>query len=524
MARVTFEGCRYPLHEGERVLDALLRGGANVSFSCRRGSCQACLLRATHGDPGDDARRTLRAAMRERGYFLPCLAKPREDLTVERPDLSELFVRVVVQEKTSLSRDVVRLRLEPETNLTWRAGQYVNVRRADGLVRSYSLASIPEEDYYLELHVRRIEGGAMSTFLFDDVRVGDELEIQGPVGTCFYDPATRARPLLLVGGGTGLAPLVGIARDALRQGHEGEVFLYHGARARDGLYLREELEALAASEPRLRFVACVSDADPGPGVERGLVTDVAFARHPDLSRFVVFLCGAPEMVHDARVRAYAAGASRADTHADPFEPARPYMPDDSAKLRSIPSEPEIWAALREGPGLSEILEDFYGKVYEDPRLAPFFHKITKKRAIEKQYEFLSSLFSGDWRYFGLNPFNAHHWMVISDELFDYREALFDAALRRYGLEERLIRRWGALHERFRRELVKGSPRGLIVNGVEMPVEGYTEETTIVGTVCDGCMSEMPPGTRGRMHVRTGELFCQSCSAREVGATVPPPAA
>lgn len=523
MARVTFEGRRYPLLDGERALDALLRGGAGVRFSCRRGACHTCVLRTVEGDPGDEAGQGLSAAMRERGYMLPCVARPRGDLTLARPDPSELFVRAEVRSKTLLTPDVVHLSLEPETNMTWRAGQYVNVRLPHGAVRSYSIASVAEEDPYLDLYVRRVADGTVSRWLCDELREGDALEIQGPLGRCHYDPVTRDQPMLLLATGTGLAPLFGVARDALLQGHAGEVHLYHGVRAAHDLFLSRAIRELEARHARFRFVACVSGDAPPDGAARGRVTDVAFARHCDLSGWAVYLCGLPAMVYDARTRAVGAGARRDDLRADPFEPARPYAPDDPAKLARIAPDPELWAALREGPGLTEILEDFYGRAFEDPRIAPFFHRVSRQRAIEKQYEFLASVISGSGGYMGLNPFNAHHWMVISDDLFDHREALMEACLRRYGLPEHLLRRWGALHETFRREIVKATPRGLILRGVELPAEGYREELVTVGTLCDGCGDEMAPGVKGHAHVRTGELFCLSCGARKIGMTSRPPA-
>jgi ferredoxin-NADP reductase/ferredoxin/truncated hemoglobin YjbI len=524
MPRVTFEGRRCPIREGESVLDALTRGGANVPFSCRRGRCHVCLLRANDGDPGNDSRRGLRAAMRERGYFLPCVARPTADLVVERPDTSELFVRARLCERVQLSPRITRLSLEPEVNLSWRAGQFVNVRRPDdGAIRSYSIASVQEDDYYLELHVERIEGGALSPWLVDELPIDGEVEIQGPVGACYHDRDHLDAELLLVGTSTGLAPLLGIARDALRSGHRGAIQLHHGARDLDGLYHAELLDQLATRHPNFHVTRCASRAS-APGIERARVTESAFARHADLRHSVVYLCGSPEMVHDARVRAIRAGAARSAIHADAFEPAVPFTPDDAAKLRLIAPDLELWRALREGPGLSEILHDFYARVFDDPRLAPFFVHATKQRAIEKQYAFLADVFSGSHEYFGLRPFNAHHWMIISDELFDHREAMFEDCLRRYGLAEHLIRRWSALHETFRREIVKASARGLILDGVEQPVDGFGEEMLAVGSMCDGCQAEMPSGTRGRYHVRTGHLYCDACAARAVGASVLPPPA
>ncbi|MFW6058079.1 MAG: hypothetical protein ACOC9W_04410, partial [Persicimonas sp.] len=165
----------------------------------------------------------------------------------------------------------------------------------------------------------------------------------------------------------------------------------------------------------------------------------------------------------------------------------------------------------------------YDHTFEDPRLGPFFHNVTKERAISKQYAFLAEVFSGEDNYFGLNPFNAHHWMIISDDLFDYRENLFEQCVRNYGLPEHLVRRWMAFQELFRREMVKSSQRGLIMDGVEHKKEGFSVEEISIGTVCDGCEGIIEAGSKVRMHKRTGKLFCEHCSARdatnEVGASL-----
>ena len=139
--------------------------------------------------------------------------------------------------------------------------------------------------------------------------------------------------------------------------------------------------------------------------------------------------------------------------------------------------------------------------------------MTRERVIQKQYEFLSDIFTGSGHYFGLRPFNAHHWMVISDELFDYRESVFEGAMRRYGLAEPLVRRWSAIHELFRRELVKTHRRGMVMDGVEqVEVDGYSDERIEVGTLCDGCGAALDEGTMARLHQLTGKLYCLGCSA------------
>jgi len=173
--------------------------------------------------------------------------------------------------------------------------------------------------------------------------------------------------------------------------------------------------------------------------------------------------------------------------------------------------PELWAALRDGDGLTEILTDFYGRVYDDPKLAPFFAGATKQRLIEKQYSFLREIFTGERVYFGDRPRNAHHWMVISDELFDYREELMALCLRHYGLSEELIAQWRAAEEAFRSQIVKDAPRGRVVAGVETPVEeGYGAIELAEGSLCDGCGAPMDKGAKVEYHLRTGQTYCHGC--------------
>lgn len=173
-------------------------------------------------------------------------------------------------------------------------------------------------------------------------------------------------------------------------------------------------------------------------------------------------------------------------------------------------DPEMWAALDEGTKLIEILDDFYTRVYADPRLSPFFEGVTKEWVAQKQYSFMRSKFTGEKIYFGNRPRNAHHWMVISDELFDHRESLMESCLRAAGIPEHLIRRWRALEEVFRKQIVKTEPRARKVSGIAVPLEGYAHLTLEVGTLCDGCQRPLEAGTIAPYHRRTGQLYCSEC--------------
>ncbi len=516
MPRLRYLDVEYEALTGETVLEALLRQGAQVPYSCRRGSCHTCALHCSEGQV--EHGRTVDAGLLADGHILPCVALPLGDLALGPARLEHRAIDAEVLDRRTLAPGIVEFDIAPLRGLDYRAGQHVQLVRADGLHRPYSLACTPDEDYFLRIHVRRVDGGAMSAWLCDTVQPGQRLALRGPGGDCCYDPAMRDRPLLLMATGTGIGALAAVARDALAQGHRGPIALYHGVRDAADLYLHAALQALAQSHPQLHYVACVTGDDPPPGARRGRITDALFADHPTLDEAEVFLCGMPLMVEEARHRATLCGARRERIHTDPFDFAHPPMPRDGEKLAALQPDPELWAALEHGPRLTRILDDLYTRIYADPRLSPYFTGVPKSRAVQKQYEFLQRIFTGTTDYLGLNPYNAHHWMVISDDLFDHREALFEQVLAEHAFPPHLARRWIALHELFRTDMVKPAARGMVIQGVEQPLHTHSVEMLDIDTVCDSCGEEIPAGTPARYHYRVGSLHCARCARIPTGAT------
>ena len=533
MTRIVYQGRSFECRDGETVLDALLRHGESPAFSCRNGSCLVCLQRCVRGTPPERSQRALRDSLRRGGYFLPCKCVPTEELELAPPRDADLFSRAVVHAKEQVTADVCRLLLESATSLYYHAGQFVNLRRPDGLVRSYSLASLPSEDYYLEVHVKRIPGGEMSSWIFDELAVGDELDFQGPNGRCYYVPGTQDQDLLLIGNGTGAAPLVGIVRDALHVGHRGRIRLFHGSRTAAGLYLHDTFTRLARSSSVFEYVPCVSGPDVPAGFARGRAHRVAFARCPELRGWRVFVAGLPALVAEVETTALRAGVDPSDLHTDPYdgrsapdietaleqiprpapEPTPQIAEGTSGRAPSPPTEPdhEMWDALDRGERLNAILTEFYTNVFEDPVLAPYFRGITKDRLIGQVFSFMRDVFTGEKHYFGLRPRTSHHWMVISDEIFDHREQLMEASLRRHGLPEHLIQRWRRFEESFRTDIVKATPWKLVVDGIERPLDGFGELDLSVGTICDGCQRAVESGERVRYHLRLGLTYCTDCT-------------
>lgn len=324
MTSVDCDGAAVPVEAGQTLLEALLRGGVSVPNSCRAGACQSCLVRAVSGAPPSKSQVGLKPSVAAQGYFLACQAVPTEDLSITVAGVDRPGVRATVAALERLSRDVVRVRLAPEKAFDYRAGQFLHlVRPADGLLRSYSLASLPERDELLELHVRALPNGRMSGWLSGDAALGATVEIRGPAGDCFYLGGAAEQPILLAGTGTGLAPLLGVARDALANGHRAPITLIHGARDAAGLYLVDEIRALARRHATLSYVPCVLEGPPANGIEVAPLDRVLFARIPSLRGHRVFLCGDPDLVAALRKKAFLSGARLADIHSDAFVTAPP---------------------------------------------------------------------------------------------------------------------------------------------------------------------------------------------------------
>ncbi len=313
MSQLEYDGHICERLPEESVLDALLRSGIDVPHSCRAGSCGSCLMRAVNRETLPSvAQAGLKDTWKASGYFLACQCRPDADFAA-MPVGADVRIPATIASLDRLSDSVLRVRLATATAFEYRPGQYLTLLRDDGLARSYSLASLPREQS-LELHVRVIENGRMSQWLARDANIGMTMSLQGPSGDCFYLPGREDQPLLLAGTGTGLAPLYGIARDALAAGHRGPIHLVHGVPSRPGLYLQPELLALADAHANFTYTASVLDED-------GPMDKTVLAIHPALAGWRAYVCGDPAIVQRFRKTLFLAGAALNDIHADAFVPS-----------------------------------------------------------------------------------------------------------------------------------------------------------------------------------------------------------
>lgn len=305
-------GHTYAVSANETLLDAALDAGFVLPYGCRNGACGSCRAKVLDGevDHGRAQGGALPENARNEGYALLCCATPRSDLTIECRELaadSEYPVKIMpcrVQELTRLADDVMLMKLKLPVNerLAFRAGQYIEFMLKGGGRRAFSIANAPHDDEYLQLHIRKIDGGKFTGHVFDGMQLKEILRFEGPHGS-FHLREESDKPILCVAGGTGFAPIKSMVEHIIHSGITRPVEIYWGARNRAGLYLNELAAGWAATYPHIRYIPVLSDlaADDDWSGRRGLVHQAVLEDHADLSPYQVYACGAPAMIDAARV-------------------------------------------------------------------------------------------------------------------------------------------------------------------------------------------------------------------------------
>lgn len=299
-------GAEIECREDQTVLDACLRGGVWLPHACTHGTCGTCKALVLDGDLdlGDASPYALLESERDDGAALLCVARPRGDVTIEgEVDVEEGVdvhpVRDFTGTLTGLGQvapGVRRLRLELDQPLAFNAGQYVQLQVPGGQTRPYSIASAPGDQSQIELHVKRsADGVATDGWIFKNLNVGDRIPVSGPYGQFSFRPA-RNQPVLLLAGGTGLAPMKSIIQHIDQTGSGHQVVLYHGVSTAADLYDHAWLEQFAAEHPWLDYRPALSREEYGG--RTGRVPARLAEDYPRAAGHVAYICGSPEFVTD----------------------------------------------------------------------------------------------------------------------------------------------------------------------------------------------------------------------------------
>jgi CDP-4-dehydro-6-deoxyglucose reductase len=333
----------------QSLLDAALGASLNLPHSCKSGNCGSCRARLLQGEihyPNGPPL-GLPETQAADGFVLLCQARARSDLRIETyeittPDQARIKrLPARIERALPLSHDVMGLflRLPVAETFQFQAGQYVDIMLPGGRRRSFSIASPPHAARLLELHVRRVAGGEFSDRLFDQDSQNALLTIEGPLGQFAYRPRAAtpdAAPMLLVGGGTGLAPLLSILRHVVENGIERDMIIYWGVRSERDLYAHALLEDLVQRCPadgrpaRLRYVPVLSEPSSAWRGSRGFVHEAVLKDIDDLENYDVYAAGPPAMIAAVRREFGRRGVAANRLFFDSFD----YAPDTLDRQRT----------------------------------------------------------------------------------------------------------------------------------------------------------------------------------------------
>lgn len=342
MAKIEIVGWAETLeNSGENILDSATAQGVPFPFSCGSGDCGACKARLLEGEvdlaPCPDG--ILSQQERAQGYLLACRAKPKGNIRIEPVnELVELplarRMRGRVVEQSYLSQDVVLLRVRTRRRIDYLPGQYFNLKFDNLPARAYSVASVPSDET-LEFHIRIVPDGKTSNHVARDGILGGEVQVDGPHGHGFWREKHRG-PVIAIGGGTGLAPMLSIVRAALKDDPRRPIHLYYAGREETDVYCEDTLVALADRHPGIRLGIALSRATPaaaGGRVPRRYqrVTHSLAEDWSDLGEAKVYVAGPPKMVAAIAETVRTRGLPVRDLHTDPFSDAANHRIDGRLK-------------------------------------------------------------------------------------------------------------------------------------------------------------------------------------------------
>lgn len=327
-------GHSFPCADGDTVLTGALAADLMLPYGCRNGACGSCKGKVLSGevDLGDYQPSALTEDEKAQGFALLCCAKPQSDLVIEVKEvrragdvqIKRLPCRVESITKAAPDVAILRLKLPANDRLQYLPGQYVDLLLPDGRRRSFSLATAPDDDALMELHIRRVPGGFFTNKVFDEYKGREILRLEGPLGS-FYLREDSVKPIILLAGGTGFAPIKAIVEHALHHRHTRPMILYWGVRTKCDLYLPDLPFQWQAALPGFRYVPVLSEPAAGDAWQgrTGLVHRAVLDDFDDLSGYQVYACGGPLMIDAARQSFTTRGLPSDEFYADSFTFATP---------------------------------------------------------------------------------------------------------------------------------------------------------------------------------------------------------
>ncbi len=317
-------GREFVADSGVSLLDAASAAGIALPYSCRTGRCSACKALVQRGQTCPRTEETgLSAEEIEAGWILTCVRSAETDVELDIEDLGGITLPQPktlpcrIAELENLAPDVLRvkLRLPPTSAFSFIPGQYIDVIGLNGTRRSYSLANASFANKMLELHIRAVDGGAMSDYWFNHAKLNDLLRLTGPLGP-FFLRECKNTDIFFLATGTGIAPVKAMLESLMHVPEDLQpqsITVLWGGRKTEELYID-----VAAIPGKHYYIPVISRPHQNWTGAEGYVQDVLLSTAPDLSKAAVYACGSDAMIHAAKKLLSNAGLPMAHFYSDAF--------------------------------------------------------------------------------------------------------------------------------------------------------------------------------------------------------------
>lgn len=316
---------RIQIQSGQNLLEVLREHAVPISYSCMSGRCGTCRCKVIQGGVTHSGPESGRPAMAQDPHVLACQSVLTDSCTIEIPEMDEVIVhpakiiKGTVLAIEELTHDIRRLRIKPAKPMAFSPGQYATLQFTPDHIRPYSWAGLPDDEE-MEFQIRQVPGGRVTEYVFSSLKEGDAVRISGPLGTA-YLRQKHTGPILCVGGGTGIAPIVSIIRGVMAAHMTNPVHVYFGVRSQEDSYDLDRLRHLAQAHGNMVLHVVVATGAIQAGMRSGLVTDAIASDLPHLHDFMAYFCGAPAMVEALNALAQQLSMPAEKIHADAFYPS-----------------------------------------------------------------------------------------------------------------------------------------------------------------------------------------------------------
>ena len=303
--KIQSSGLEFHVKPSQTILEGAIASGITLPYGCQDGACGSCKGKVISGKYflNEYQSSALTDSDIKAGNTLYCKSMAQEDLVIE-PNIPEVYdqyspkvLPVKVESLTRLNHDVMQmfLKLPAKETFRFKAGQYIEFIMGDGSRRAFSMANAPH-DSMIELHLRLIEGGKFTSFVFNEMKEKSIHRIEGPIGQFYLRDSEK--PIIFIAGGTGFAPIKSIIEDMIANKNKRKIYLYRGVRSEKDFYMNELVNDWIKKLEGLTYIPVVEDG-LSEDARSGYVHHAVLEDFKNLNDIQVYCCGAPGLVENA---------------------------------------------------------------------------------------------------------------------------------------------------------------------------------------------------------------------------------